>query len=290
MQYPPVQVRCSRVSSFWPYARVSAYTASIRNEKSFAPGIRRGLAACPCLKTRKSPMFRWFETRIDPVCRGSPGPAAGEACRILLALYPPRLAALRRAARRRLLRLAHRGHADGLRRRPRRHDARRRPTPAQFFADNQWTLIGMAFVALIARPGVSALHDLVKNQMITANSDGAASAGRRTPTCCASRSASSRTTLPAASRRASCRRARRLRESVVQAVDAIWYMAVHIAGALVIFWEADFRLTLPLLAWIGLYFVVLRSLRPAHPEALDGSVRGALVAHRPRRRQLSPTS
>ncbi len=28
-----------------------------------------------------------------------------------------------------------------------------------------------------------------------------------------------------------------LRESVVQAVDAIWYAAVHIAGALVIFWK-----------------------------------------------------
>src|SRR5258706_12858962 len=41
------------------------------------------------------------------------------------------------------------------------------PDPATFFADHRHALMGMAFIALIARPIISTLHDLIKNQMIT---------------------------------------------------------------------------------------------------------------------------
>jgi ATP-binding cassette subfamily B multidrug efflux pump len=135
------------------------------------------------------------------------------------------------------------------------------PDTRTFFTDNKWTLIGMAFVALIARPGVSAFHDLVKNQMITANM----TAGIRWQTHTYVLRQSLGFFQNDFAGRISTRIMQTgpaLRESVVQAVDAIWYMAVHIAGALVIFWEADFRLTLPLLAWLGLYFVVLRTFVP----------------------------
>jgi ATP-binding cassette, subfamily B, multidrug efflux pump len=44
-----------------------------------------------------------------------------------------------------------------------------------------------------------------------------------------------------------------LRESVVQVVDAVWYVAVYWTGALVLFAQADWRLTLPLLAWLVAY-------------------------------------
>jgi ATP-binding cassette, subfamily B, multidrug efflux pump len=135
------------------------------------------------------------------------------------------------------------------------------PDTHTFFATNAWTLIGMAFVALVARPGVSALHDLVKNQMITAN----LTAGIRWQTHTYVLRQSLGFFQNDFAGRISTRIMQTgpaLRESVVQAVDAIWYMAVHIAGALVIFWEADFRLTLPLLAWLGLYFIVLRIFVP----------------------------
>ncbi len=56
------------------------------------------------------------------------------------------------------------GLVDMMRASPRHPHVLRRPMPGP--------LIGMAFVALIARPGVSAMHDLVKNQMITANLTG----------------------------------------------------------------------------------------------------------------------
>src|SRR5262249_52102455 len=39
--------------------------------------------------------------------------------------------------------------------------------PAGFFTDHGWSLIGMALVALVARPIFSTLHDLIKNQLIT---------------------------------------------------------------------------------------------------------------------------
>jgi ATP-binding cassette subfamily B multidrug efflux pump len=48
-----------------------------------------------------------------------------------------------------------------------------------------------------------------------------------------------------------------LRDSVVQVIDAIWYAAVQWLGAAVIFAAADWRLLLPLLAWLGAYMVAL---------------------------------
>src|SRR4029434_11288569 len=43
------------------------------------------------------------------------------------------------------------------------------------------------------------------------------------------------------------------RESVVQVTEALWFAAVQWIGALVLFAEADWRLTLPLVGWLGLY-------------------------------------
>src|SRR5687768_15882885 len=41
-------------------------------------------------------------------------------------------------------------------------------TPAQFFADHGTVLLAMGLVALIARPAVSTVHELIKNQIIAA--------------------------------------------------------------------------------------------------------------------------
>ena len=39
-------------------------------------------------------------------------------------------------------------------------------SPDAFFAEHKWKLIGMGFTALVLRPLLSTLHDLIKNQMI----------------------------------------------------------------------------------------------------------------------------
>ena len=205
-------------------------------------------------------MFRWFESRIDPFPTTAPGrppdsiaafywhyikpvwrPFAlllavgfvGSLIEVMLMAFVGNLVDMMSAA----------------------------ASPRTFFAENAWTLAFMAFIALVARPAASTVHDLVKNQMI---SPAVTTRIRwQTHTHVLGQSLgffqndfagriATRIMQTGAS----------LRESVVQAVDAIWYMAVHVVGALVIFWEADARLVLPLLAWIALYGVVVRVFVP----------------------------
>jgi ATP-binding cassette subfamily B multidrug efflux pump len=125
-------------------------------------------------------------------------------------------------------------------------------TPETFLADNAWTLLGMGFVALVLRPIVSTLHDLIKNQMISG------------PFTTRIRWLTHRYVLRQsigffqndfAGRVANkvMQTGPALRESVVQVVDAVWYVAVYWSGALILFWQADWRLTLPLIAWLVAY-------------------------------------
>jgi ATP-binding cassette subfamily B multidrug efflux pump len=124
--------------------------------------------------------------------------------------------------------------------------------PERFFADHGMTLAGMGFVALVLRPLVSTAHDLIKNQMISG------------PFTTRIRWLTHRYVLRQsigffqndfAGRVANkvMQTGTALRESVVQVVDAVWYVAVYWTGALVLFAQADWRLTLPLIAWLVAY-------------------------------------
>ncbi|MGE0022850.1 MAG: ABC transporter ATP-binding protein [Hyphomicrobium sp.] len=205
-------------------------------------------------------MFRWFETRVDafaPAPDGRPpaGIAAfywyyiqpvwrpfavllvigfiGSLIEVMLMAFVGNLVDMMRAA----------------------------SSPRAFFSENANMLLFMAFVAMIARPAISAVHDLVKNQMIVPSVT--------TRIRWQTHSYVLRQSLAFFQNDFAGRISTRimqtgasLRDSVVQGVDAIWYMLVHVAGALFIFWEADARLVVPLLVWIALYAVVLRFFVP----------------------------
>jgi ATP-binding cassette subfamily B multidrug efflux pump len=53
-----------------------------------------------------------------------------------------------------------------------------------------------------------------------------------------------------------------VRESVVNVVDGVWYLAVYIAGTVVMLTGFDWRLLLPLFAWTAAYGVVIATLVP----------------------------
>ena len=125
-------------------------------------------------------------------------------------------------------------------------------SPETFFTDHGVTLLWMGFVALILRPVISTAHDLIKNQMISG------------PFTTRIRWLTHRYVLRQslgffqndfAGRVANkvMQTGPALRESVVQVVDAVWYVAVYWTGALVLFAQADWRLTLPLVAWLVAY-------------------------------------
>jgi ATP-binding cassette subfamily B multidrug efflux pump len=129
-------------------------------------------------------------------------------------------------------------------------------SPAQFFADHGTILLAMAFIALVARPAVSTAHELIKNQIIAA------------PVSTRIRWLTHRYVLRQslgffqndfAGRVANkiIQTGPALRDSVVQVIDAIWYAVVQWIGAAVIFAVADWRLLIPLVAWLALYIGAL---------------------------------
>ena len=129
-------------------------------------------------------------------------------------------------------------------------------SPAQFFADHGTILMVMALIALIARPAVSTAHELIKNQIIAA------------PVSTRIRWLTHRYVLRQslgffqndfAGRVANkiIQTGPALRDSVVQVIDAIWYALVQWIGAAVVFAAADWRLLIPLVAWLALYVVAL---------------------------------
>lgn len=135
-------------------------------------------------------------------------------------------------------------------------------TPAaEFFHVHAGQLLLMAAVALLVRPALFGLHDLLVHQTITPsltalvrwqnhryvlkqslgffNNDFAGRIANRV--------------LQTGSA---------LRDSAVQSVDAIWHVVIYAGSALVLFAQADWRLTLPLLAWIAIYAALLRYYVP----------------------------
>ena len=134
-------------------------------------------------------------------------------------------------------------------------------SPETFVADHQGILLWMAFVALIARPIVSTIHDLVKNQMVATTFTNRI---RWQTHSYVMRQSLGFFQNDFAGRVANkiIQTAPALRESVVQLVDALWYAAVQFAGTLILFAAADWRLTLPLVAWLAAYVFALMYFVP----------------------------
>jgi ATP-binding cassette subfamily B multidrug efflux pump len=128
-------------------------------------------------------------------------------------------------------------------------DLTKAPPTADFFHQHGRQLIGMAMVALIARPVLSSLHDLLVNQAIVPSltnrirwqnhryvirqslgffqNDYAGRIANRIMQTGAS-----------------------LRESAVQIVDALWYVTIYTGSAIVLFAKADAWLAMPLIVWV----------------------------------------
>ena len=165
-----------------------------------------------------------------------------------------------------------------------------------FWPKHGGILLFMAFVALVARPLVSTAHDLIKNQIIAG------------PVSNRVRWLTHRYVLRQslgffqndfAGRVANkvMQAAPALRDSVVQLIDAIWYAAVQWVGAAVIFAAADWRLLIPLLAWLAAYIGALfyfvprikeRSTEAAEARSMLVGRHGRQLHQHPHRQALRP--
>jgi ATP-binding cassette subfamily B multidrug efflux pump len=134
-------------------------------------------------------------------------------------------------------------------------------SPEAFISDNWGMLLFWGIIALVLRPLISLAHDLLKQQSIA----GALTSRIRWQTHrYVLRQSIGFFQNDFAGRIGSkvLQTATALRESVVQVAEALWFAAVQWIGALILFAEADWRLTLPLFVWIALYGLTLHYFVP----------------------------
>lgn len=125
-----------------------------------------------------------------------------------------------------------------------------------FFSIHATEFIWMAVVALVLRPIFVGLHDLLVHQTI--------SPGMTSMIRWQNHSYVLKQSVRFFQNDFAGRIAQRimqtgnsLRDSAVQAVDALWHVLIYAISALVLFAEADWRLMIPLLAWIAAYIMAL---------------------------------
>ena len=130
-------------------------------------------------------------------------------------------------------------------------------TPASdFFKVHSNELIWMAVVALVLRPVFFGLHDLLVHQTLT---PGMTSMIRWQNHRYVLQQSLNFFQNDFAGRIAQriMQTGNSLRDSAVQAVDALWHVMIYAISSLVLFAEADWRLMIPLLAWILAYIGAL---------------------------------
>ena len=122
--------------------------------------------------------------------------------------------------------------------------------PAEFFELHGRTLLWMAFVAMVARPVAFGMHTMLINQTANAN---VMNMVRWQQHRYILRQSLSFFQNDFAGRIANklMQTGGAIRQSVVEAVDALWYVAIYWTSAAVIFFQLDARLLVPLLGWLA---------------------------------------
>ena len=145
--------------------------------------------------------------------------------------------------------------------------AKAAPNPAAFFETNEQTLLTMAVVALVARPLAFGVHAMLINQTANANVAGMVRWRQHRYML--------RQSLSFFHNDFAGRLANRImqtgvsvRQTVVEVVDALWFVAIYWTSAAVIFFDLDWRLVIPLLLWLlsflgTVWFFVPRLIRYA---------------------------
>jgi len=136
---------------------------------------------------------------------------------------------------------------------------------ASFFQQHGRELLWMGLVALVARPVLIGLHDLLVNQAITPNLTNRIRWQNHRYVM--------RQSLGFFQNDYAGRIANRimqtsgaLRESAVQIIDAIWYVTIYTGSAIVLFAKADFWLAAPLVVWLFAYVGTLAYFVPRTKE------------------------
>ena len=128
--------------------------------------------------------------------------------------------------------------------------------PERFFSEHWPSLVWMLVVAMVVRPIFVGLHDLLVHQTIA---PGMTSMIRWQNHNHVLKQSLNFFQSDFAGRIANriMQTGNSLRDSAVQAVDALWHVAIYAISSLVLFAESDWRLMLPLISWIVAYVICL---------------------------------
>lgn len=135
-------------------------------------------------------------------------------------------------------------------------DLAREAPDGNFFARHRNELLWMAFVALVLRPVMIWLHDVLVHQSINPNLANMVRWQNHRYVLKQSLSFFQNDFAGRIAQRI-MQTGFSLRDSAVQAVDALWHVVVYAVSALVLFAEADWRLMIPLILWIVCYVFAL---------------------------------
>ncbi|WP_392886278.1 ABC transporter ATP-binding protein [Pseudomonas migulae] len=125
-----------------------------------------------------------------------------------------------------------------------------------FFQEHGLELAWMAVVALVLRPVFVGLHDLLVHQTLSPSMTSMIRWQNHSYVLKQSLNFFQNDFAGRIAQRI-MQTGNSLRDSAVQAVDALWHVLIYAISALVLFAEADWRLMIPLLAWIAAYIGAL---------------------------------
>ena len=231
-----------------------------------AAGHRRRIAApLGCLSGsetligRHEEMFRWFESRLNPFPPGEPVEPPGTLIALLPALYQGRLALHRRRGDlQHAIALAEVGMFGLLGNIVDWLSTQNRET---FLETEGWKLAGMAAVVLVGLPGTVFISSLLHQQTLMGNYPMRIRWQvhryllKQSMTFYQDEFAGRIATKL-------MQTALAVRECVMKLIDVLNYVVVYFLGALVIVGSADWRLAMPLVAWLAGYVALLRFFVP----------------------------
>ncbi|MBD9589878.1 ABC transporter ATP-binding protein [Pseudomonas sp. PDM03] len=125
-----------------------------------------------------------------------------------------------------------------------------------FFKEHGIELAWMAVVALILRPVFVGLHDLLVHQTLSPSMTSMIRWQNHSYVLKQSLNFFQNDFAGRIAQRI-MQTGNSLRDSAVQAVDALWHVLIYAISSLVLFAEADWRLMIPLLTWIAAYIGAL---------------------------------
>jgi len=157
--------------------------------------------------------------------------------------------------------------------------------PGSLLSDSWPPLLGMALVVLVARPLAMLLQNMITNQAII---PGLSNLIRWQSHWHVVRQSWSFFQNDFAGRIAQrvMQTGPSLRESVVAATNAVWYILVYGGGAILLLGSNDTRLAIPVVLWFVGYAALLRHFVPQLRNRSRRMSDTAFGSYRPRRRQL----